>query len=143
MSLTREEFDADIGAISSKSNRLGDSFRLVEARIETLTVRYLVKREQFSTSDNELLTCEYHVVYSDSFQCPVLYLNVSRSNGSLLSYQDLYAVLKLDLPDSPADMIFTQQDHPVLNIPFFYLHPCKTREWMDETKIVEKEGANK
>ncbi len=59
---------------------------------------------------------------------------MSKSNGALLSYQDLYAIFELDQSVS-VDMILTQQDHPILNRPFFYLHPCKTHEWMKQTEI--------
>lgn len=138
----RDMFEADLSEIDVKSRRLGDSFRLVEARLaDGFRVVYLTNSRQFVDESNtlrDILTLEYHVVFSESFECPVLYLNVSRSNGSLLSYNHLYQLFGLDSNTDAADMIFTQQEHPVLQRPFFFLHPCKTNSWMKATEITEE-----
>lgn len=133
---TRDKFEADLASIETKSERLADSFRLVKTRIDNSQplIVYLVNTYQFMRG-NEILTVEYHVVLSESFSCPVLYLNVSRPNGSLLSYNELYQLFGIDTPKNGPEMVFTQQDHPVLNRPFFYLHPCKTNEWMRASEI--------
>lgn len=136
--LTRETFNEEIASICSKSERLCDTFRLVEAQIENFPVVYLEYSHQ-SFTNGDIYNLQCHVVYSDSYQCPVLYLNVNKSNGALLSYMEIYELFKLDL-NSGSDMVLTQQDHPYLNRPFFYLHPCKTALWMKESEI---EGNNR
>lgn len=136
---TRESFETDLLEIEAKSLRLGDSsFRLVKTSIESQPIVYLVNCHQMIGKDDyQLLTVEFHVVYSESFACPVLYLNVSRCDGSILSYSHLYQLFfGLESSSQPAaNLILTQQDHPILNRPFFFLHPCKTNEWMKDTQI--------
>ncbi len=31
--------------------------------------------------------------------------------------------------------LFTQAEHPLLFKPFYFLHPCKTSEWMKSTEL--------
>jgi hypothetical protein len=86
----------------------------------------------------EILTFVYHIVYSDSWSVPVLYLNAYKSDGRCLNYEELYSSLLIE--DSLKNELFiTQQEHPILFKPFFYLHPCKTNEFMLVTKPIENE----
>ncbi|EDW89248.1 ubiquitin-like-conjugating enzyme ATG10 [Drosophila yakuba] len=76
----------------------------------------------------ELFSVEYHVVYSVSYQVPMLFFQAHRSDGSLL---DVEATWKLFMPESKASdlhQILTQMDHPVLFRPFMALHPCRTAD---------------
>lgn len=86
------------------------------------------------------------MVYSVSYQVPMLFLQAHRSgmspksksiciilihsltDGSLL---DLDAVWQLFMPETNSEdlyQILTQMDHPVLFRPFMALHPCRTAE---------------
>ncbi|KAL4609497.1 ubiquitin-like-conjugating enzyme ATG10 isoform X1 [Arapaima gigas] len=76
---------------------------------------------------------EYHVLYSSSFQTPVLYFRASTLDGRPLSLDDMWANVhpnyRQRLLQGPWDTI-TQQEHPCLGQPFFVLHPCRTQEFM-------------
>ncbi|XP_063138637.1 ubiquitin-like-conjugating enzyme ATG10 isoform X7 [Rattus norvegicus] len=76
---------------------------------------------------------EYHVLYSCSYQVPVLYFRASFLDGRPLALEDIWEGVhecyKLRLLQGPWDTI-TQQEHPILGQPFFVLHPCKTNEFM-------------
>ncbi|XP_016065824.1 PREDICTED: ubiquitin-like-conjugating enzyme ATG10 isoform X1 [Miniopterus natalensis] len=76
---------------------------------------------------------EYHVLYSCSYQVPVLYFRASFLDGRPLSLKDIWEGVhecyKTRLQQGPWDTI-TQQEHPILGQPFFVLHPCKTNEFM-------------
>ncbi|XP_017132844.1 ubiquitin-like-conjugating enzyme ATG10 [Drosophila elegans] len=83
-----------------------------------------------SEKDNlgELVNAEYHVVYSVSYQVPMLFFQTHRSDGSLL---DLEATWQLFMPETKGSglyQVLTQMDHPVLFRPFMALHPCRTAE---------------
>ncbi|KAH8372947.1 hypothetical protein KR009_008777 [Drosophila setifemur] len=108
------------------SEQLGDEWELLEK--DSSEGNSFLKLSQKIKSQGELINVEYHVVYSISYQVPMLFLQAHRSDGSLL---DLDATWKLFMPETNADELFqklTQMDHPVLFRPFMALHPCRTAE---------------
>ncbi|XP_073933266.1 ubiquitin-like-conjugating enzyme ATG10 isoform X2 [Castor canadensis] len=82
---------------------------------------------------SEVIKYEYHVLYSCSYQVPVLYFRASFLDGRPLALKDIWdgvhECYKTRLLQGPWDTI-TQQEHPILGQPFFVLHPCKTNEFM-------------
>ncbi|XP_038180375.1 ubiquitin-like-conjugating enzyme ATG10 isoform X2 [Arvicola amphibius] len=86
-----------------------------------------------STTASEVIKYEYHVLYSCSYQVPVLYFRASFLDGRPLALKDIWEGVhecyKTRLLQGPWDTI-TQQEHPILGQPFFVLHPCKTNEFM-------------
>ncbi|XP_018600515.1 ubiquitin-like-conjugating enzyme ATG10 isoform X2 [Scleropages formosus] len=76
---------------------------------------------------------EYHVLYSSSYQTPVLYFRASALDGRPLSLEEMWDNVhpsyRRRLLHSPWDTI-TQQEHPCLGQPFFVLHPCRTWDFM-------------
>ncbi|XP_069912466.1 ubiquitin-like-conjugating enzyme ATG10 isoform X4 [Oryctolagus cuniculus] len=100
---------------------------------------------------------EYHVLYSCSFQVPVLYFRASFLDGRPLTLEDIWEGVhecyRTRLLQGPWDTITQQMvamagavpiqsqepggsffqvshEHPILGQPFFVLHPCKTNEFM-------------
>nr|XP_048311842.1 ubiquitin-like-conjugating enzyme ATG10 [Myodes glareolus] len=86
-----------------------------------------------STTASEVIKYEYHILYSCSYQVPVLYFRASFLDGRPLVLKDIWEGVhdcyKTRLLQGPWDTI-TQQEHPILGQPFFVLHPCKTNEFM-------------
>ncbi|KAM4875368.1 ubiquitin-like-conjugating enzyme ATG10 isoform 3-T3 [Thomomys bottae] len=86
-----------------------------------------------TTAASEVIKYEYHVLYSCSYQVPVLYFRASFLDGRPLALKDIWEGVhecyKTRLLQGPWDTI-TQQEHPILGQPFFVLHPCKTNEFM-------------
>uniref|UniRef100_A0A5F9DK40 Ubiquitin-like-conjugating enzyme ATG10 n=1 Tax=Oryctolagus cuniculus TaxID=9986 RepID=A0A5F9DK40_RABIT len=82
---------------------------------------------------SQVIRYEYHVLYSCSFQVPVLYFRASFLDGRPLTLEDIWEGVhecyRTRLLQGPWDTI-TQQEHPILGQPFFVLHPCKTNEFM-------------
>ncbi|XP_065199383.1 ubiquitin-like-conjugating enzyme ATG10 [Sycon ciliatum] len=75
----------------------------------------------------------YHVVYSTSYQVPVLYFNAYTLEGKLLSLDEIWAAVPDHFQARLKDerwTFLTQQEHPYLGRPFFQLHPCKTASLM-------------
>lgn len=80
-------------------------------------------------SKTENLVWEYHILYSPSYSVPVLYFNVRNTAGKLLQLEEVWA--KLNVPRevfSEKWSFVTQQEHPIMLRPFFFLHPCKSLE---------------
>ncbi|KAJ8380634.1 hypothetical protein SKAU_G00014120 [Synaphobranchus kaupii] len=76
---------------------------------------------------------EYHVLYSCSYQAPVLYFRASTLDGRPLSLEDMWDNVhpnyRQRLLQGPWDTI-TQQEHPLIGQSFFVLHPCRTQDLM-------------
>ncbi|XP_004703710.1 ubiquitin-like-conjugating enzyme ATG10 [Echinops telfairi] len=93
-----------------------DDSEVTESAVEWDTIKY-----------------EYHVLYSCSYQVPVLYFRASFLDGRPLTLKDVWEEVhecyKTRLLQGPWDTI-SQQEHPLLGQPFFVLHPCKTNEFM-------------
>lgn len=78
---------------------------------------------------SETVIWEYHILYSPSYSVPVLYFNVRNTAGKLLSLQNIWNILNVSKEVLVEKWNFvTQQEHPILLQPFFYLHPCKSFE---------------
>lgn len=94
--------------------------------------------------NNEILTFTYHIVYSESYEVPVLYLNGFWSNGSQLNFSEFQTYfMELEQIGNEESKqarlellnLFSQSEHPLLFKPFYFLHPCKTSEWMNVTEL--------
>ncbi|XP_069483674.1 ubiquitin-like-conjugating enzyme ATG10 isoform X3 [Ambystoma mexicanum] len=81
----------------------------------------------------DVIRFEYHVLYSISYQAPVLYFRASFLDGRPLSLEEIWKGVhefyRPRLLQGPWDTI-SQQEHPLLGQPFFVLHPCRTNEFM-------------
>ncbi|XP_071064948.1 ubiquitin-like-conjugating enzyme ATG10 isoform X4 [Dasypus novemcinctus] len=86
-----------------------------------------------TTAVTEVIKYEFHVLYSCSYQVPVLYFRACFLDGRPLTLKDIWEGVhecyRTRLLQGPWDTI-TQQEHPILGQPFFVLHPCKTNEFM-------------
>ncbi|KAF2070489.1 hypothetical protein CYY_008187 [Polysphondylium violaceum] len=92
--------------------------------------------------DTDIHIYEYHVIFSRSYQVPVLYLNVYKKDSTVLSWSDIWNTLPLSKYDSSSHNIvpyFSQVEHPILGIPFYQLHPCETPNLMKQILSVSKE----
>ncbi|GFG31413.1 hypothetical protein Cfor_09270 [Coptotermes formosanus] len=77
------------------------------------------------------LTWEYHVLYSHSYCVPTLYFNAWTTDGRLLSLEDVWRRVHTKFQRSLQEdrwSVLTQQEHPVLRRPYYWLHPCRTAQ---------------
>lgn len=140
--ISRSVFNKEIREIYSKSIKLGDDWSLV-VHNQNEDIIYLEKKSQ-QLYQNDIITIVFHVIYSESYSVPILYTNISRSNGSIFKYGEMYNFFNLVATDKNQEsgLILTQQEHPILFIPFYFMHPCKTSEWMNRTALRSKESLN-
>ncbi|XP_053909414.1 ubiquitin-like-conjugating enzyme ATG10 isoform X2 [Cuculus canorus] len=93
----------------------------------------------------EVIRYEYHVLYSSSYQVPVLYFRACFLDGRPLTldeiWKSVHACYQAHLLEGPWDTI-TQQEHPLLGQPFFVLHPCRTNEFMSSI-LTESQKQNR
>jgi ubiquitin-like-conjugating enzyme ATG10 len=124
-------FNQNIKDIHEKSNELGDNWNIFQSSSD---IFYLEKIEQkLNDEGNDIYTFTYHVLFSEPFSVPVFYFNVFKSNGKILTYDELYSCFKIN----SEKIIISQQDHPIFCKPFYFLHPCFTSDWMESSIINE------
>lgn len=88
----------------------------------------------------ETLVWEYHILYSTSYSVPLLYFNVRNVSGKLLPLEDVWNILNVPKEELKDKWSFvSQQEHPILLRPYFYLHPCKSFEFF---KVCENSSVN-
>lgn len=81
----------------------------------------------------EMVTFEYHVVYSPSYSVPVLYFSAWTQDGKRLSLNDIWdqvSQVHQHFLHHDKWSFITQQEHPLLQQPFFLVHPCHTADFM-------------
>eukprot|EP00057_Strongylocentrotus_purpuratus_P010345 XP_011664819.1 PREDICTED: ubiquitin-like-conjugating enzyme ATG10 [Strongylocentrotus purpuratus] len=84
---------------------------------------------------------EYHIIHSASYNVPVLYFTACKSDGKLLTLEEVWR----QVPGSYQERLrhqrwtfITQQEHPLLGRPFFQLHPCRTADLMKSVAPISK-----
>eukprot|EP01080_Neovahlkampfia_damariscottae_P006340 gene6340-10347_t len=80
------------------------------------------------------LEFEFHICYSQSYQVPILYFNVYTMDKKLLKHDEILEECLFDVENKFA--FLTQGNHPHLSTIYYYLHPCKTIDFMNE--VLEK-----
>ncbi|XP_060585601.1 ubiquitin-like-conjugating enzyme ATG10 [Ruditapes philippinarum] len=93
------------------------------------------------SSNKQVLTFEYHVLYSESYSVPVLYFNVYNSNGSLVSLAKVWELVPMYYRERLEEdkwTFLTQTEHPYLGRPFYQLHPCHTDKLMSAVSSLDK-----
>ena len=96
-------------------------------------------------TNSELITLEYHIVYSTSYGVPVLYFNAHKQNGKLLSLDELWSTIPPHYQERLQHekwTFVTQQEHPLLGRPYFQLHPCYTETFMGNRTAGNWEGGS-
>ncbi|NXR99873.1 ATG10 enzyme, partial [Oxylabes madagascariensis] len=77
-------------------------------------------------STEEVVRYEYHVLYSSSYQVPVLYFRACFLGKASIDSMYWFSIFPLyDKANS-----IPSQEHPILGQPFFVLHPCRTNEFI-------------
>ncbi|XP_008431775.1 ubiquitin-like-conjugating enzyme ATG10 isoform X1 [Poecilia reticulata] len=84
-------------------------------------------------SSSRVVQYEYHILFSCSYGAPVLYFRAFTLEGKSLALEEMWSTIhpnyRLRLQNCPLSAI-SQQEHPLLGQPFFFLHPCRTEEFM-------------
>jgi len=88
---------------------------------------------------SELLHCEYQVVYSSSYNVPVLYCRMWTTSGRLLATQEIW---KFAPSAARGWSQLTVVPHPISDTPWVQVHPCKTAEIMGEVLSVGSSSEN-
>lgn len=85
-----------------------------------------------NASPQTLLAYDFHVLFHPSYRVPALYYNATKPDGSQLSLDEAWQMMRISSTDdrhSPKlTNVLTEMHHPVLGTAFLALHPCRTGE---------------
>ncbi|XP_055837552.1 ubiquitin-like-conjugating enzyme ATG10 [Episyrphus balteatus] len=126
--------------INVQLDEIGDKVDLIED-LEIEEIHQDLSSKVAQKIKEELFEMEYHVVYSISYQVPVLYFKGYRNDGKPITLEDAWKIFQNHSGDSKSRSTMlstlTQTDHPVLFTPFLELHPCRTAELLKQMGVSE------
>ncbi|CAO3682212.1 unnamed protein product [Rhizopus microsporus] len=133
MSLTQDGFRTSLLNFYDNNNNINNNEWNL---IHVMNHVYLKKACFLQAKNNLYIHIEYHILYSTSYQVPVLYFKPSYyHDGSPLSLDDIYEhIVPFDYHQQLKQHVYvpciSQADHPLINTPFWYIHPCETAKLM-------------
>jgi len=142
--ISKEEFQISAQEFAHISDKLFDNWKYEKVG-ENDTAIVLKKDKIVTTFEGNHYNVEYHVVYSQSYNVPVLYFRLYDSSGqSVVDNSEAIRILCTTKTNRKQLESFkweslTQQMHPILHVPFFQLHPCHTETWMKILSDTEEE----
>ena len=116
--ISREQFARAAERFAARSAELGEGWTLRYVDGESL----LVLR---SVSDGDDVVLEHHVVHDCAFGAPLLLFIAHDRSGE---------AVKPALPSTSSAVLFSQRMHPLLQLPFWSVHPCRTASLMAELR---------
>ena len=122
MAYSYSNFLEDCEIFTKRSDKLRDGWAMVDFD----DIKFLSKKI-FRSFHQKQVSIEYHVIYDRSYNVPVLYFSPTYSSGGLVRPEHCYAML--DISKDQVDVI-SQTDHPLLDSPFYFIHPCQTSKMM-------------
>lgn len=131
--LSWERFLEDATRFVDISNKFNDGWELKAIHPSDPGGQYLSKRELRIIKNSETYLWEYHILYSLSFEVPVLYFKISSPEGQMVNFQKVSDIVYDGLTEILKKNI-SQCEHPLLKRPYYFLHPCKTCDllWNDD-----------
>ncbi|XP_061401768.1 ubiquitin-like-conjugating enzyme ATG10 [Musca vetustissima] len=136
--LTWSEFCKESQEFLEMSKKLNDTWSW-EEKNSNEGQSYLKYKQKISDPlSQDLIQLEYHIVYSISYQVPIMYFQAHYSDGKMLTLDNVWQLFQFQQKDSQysrEDMlsILTQMEHPILFKPYMCLHPCRTAEVLEQT----------
>lgn len=133
--LSKEAFNLSCISFLDSSRRCNMKWRLETVDEDTSYLSLLEMRslELEDSPGGTIVSCQYDIVYSQSFLVPVLYFNMSKCDGRMLTLEQVWSTTVSKYSDiSDLWTFVSQQDHPILHIPFFTLHPCCHEDIMNK-----------
>lgn len=138
--LSKNDFNEACLSFYTQSMDLNDSWQLIQPSLPGNQL-YLKKANQFINYeiDSKVQYCraDFHVIFSPGYSAPCLYFLLFNLDGSTLNIDQTYKLIEwrtLQLGTMEGIEFggaISQGDHPILNSPYFFIHPCRTIEVLE------------
>ena len=84
-----------------------------------------------TTGPTDELQWSFSIVYSETWQDPVIYFTVQRRDGSLCDRDFVVSILRTKSRQNQVEdswEFVSYDEHPITGTPALFLHPCRTKE---------------
>lgn len=136
--MSSQSFQKDATDFYERSRKLLDSWLLISCNSEVYLKkswnRCLPAPTPGSNRLSSVIHYEIHIIYSHSFRCPVFLFNLSGEDGKLLHGDQLVNAITSNKGAINMKYV-SQMEHPFLGLPFYYIHPCCTHNFMDSVLL--------
>ncbi|KRZ67478.1 Ubiquitin-like-conjugating enzyme ATG10 [Trichinella papuae] len=127
-----DHFLSQIGAIEAFSKDHPE-FRWTVA--EQGKLKFLVCNDtRFCQISNDYVKCEFHVIYDELFEIPVMLLNYWYLEGKLMPLKEIWSTIcstEIARLYSDPYSVLTQMEHPLFRTSWYCFHPCKTADFLN------------
>ncbi|XP_057298967.1 ubiquitin-like-conjugating enzyme ATG10 [Hydractinia symbiolongicarpus] len=106
-----------------ENNEMDDSMNEEDVPVDKLSA---------SVKHSDVVNFKHHIVYSDSYNVPVMYFTATSTDGRIKTLEEIWQLVPEQQKHALQDKwsFITQQEHPYLQIPCYQLHPCHTSNFM-------------
>ncbi|PRP79325.1 ubiquitin-like-conjugating enzyme ATG10-like [Planoprotostelium fungivorum] len=123
--LSLDEFQRESRSFSALSQSLKEESWSLITNTEALPSISEVDPSATEITPNDGIRCVYHILYS-------VYSNTHSSSKAIQT-----AGLCLSITSGPFS------EHPVIGLPFYFVHPCNTSALLKDMEHIRREGQNK
>ena len=152
--ITEEIFVKEISRFSSISDKLNDNWqfhqpdntaypqtpwlskrltKLIQTKPSDSPITQIQSEDicEILTQPSQCINGDYHIIFSHVYNVPMLFFNLSHSNGAKLKLDEVWELTRDTVGDTDKWSFLTEDEHPILCIPYFCLHPCNTGRFME------------
>ncbi|XGW08151.1 hypothetical protein V3C99_010898 [Haemonchus contortus] len=128
MSVTEPEFRRALADFVSKIDQIGRTERWT---LHKSDLGICAKQSVMIKWRKEVVNRQVHVTYNPTYCVPVLWFNFYRRDGTPLTSSEI-----MEISSNEDSMEISQyislNEHPILGVLFYNIHPCKTKDIMNE-----------
>ncbi|CAG9785397.1 unnamed protein product [Diatraea saccharalis] len=138
--ITLENFVNACRKFCDISDRINDGWKLIENQSDKhkCYIKKCTFVHQVLHGNKFLLKTEYVIFFNLSYGVPSFSFNIWNSSGVLLTLDEIRQMSLISINKEDFYSVITQQEHPVLQRPYFIMHPCHTEALLGEFKDVSK-----
>lgn len=129
MSVTEPEFRRALADFVSKIDQVGKTERWTLHKSE---LGICAKQSVMIKWRGETINRQVHVTYNPTYSVPVLWFNFYRRDGTPLASSEVMEMTSNDETTTDLAQYISLNEHPLLGVLFYNIHPCKTKDIMNE-----------
>ncbi|XP_041987995.1 ubiquitin-like-conjugating enzyme ATG10 [Aricia agestis] len=126
MTLSAAEFCKAIKQFVDISRKCNDTWQVLEPDSHDMHKCLLKKEEFIKDIDGNFCKAEYTIFYNISYGVPSFSFNIWKSDGTLLSLEEIRHLSPTVIKKEDFYSVVTQQEHPLFHRPYYIVHPCNT-----------------
>ncbi|KAJ1370460.1 hypothetical protein KIN20_032186 [Parelaphostrongylus tenuis] len=129
MTITEQEFCRALSDFVSKIDQLRKTERWT---LHKSDLGICAKQSVMVKWRREVINRQVHITYNSTYNVPVLWFNFYRRDGTPLMGSEVKEIINNDNNTPRIADYISLNEHPLLGVLFYNIHPCKTKDIMNE-----------